>query len=117
MFRELKSLEYAIEIVKVMSPMQGVLGSKDIHQLMVDSGMKDASLSYVQKLLSKMAKVGILVSGDMGYELAAPMDETPVSSILDICDMPRKDSIIYPLCTQIKQAFTLTTIDELLEIS
>lgn len=117
MFREIKSLEYAIEIVRVMSPTQGVLGSKDIHQLMVNSGMKDASLSYVQKLLSKMVKVGILVSGDAGYELAAPMDETPVSAILDICDMPPKNSIIYSLCTQVKQAFTLTTIDELLEIS
>ena len=115
MFRELKLLEYAVEIVKSMSTAQGIQGSKEIYRLVDERKNINASLSYVQKLLPKMAKAGILISCDTGYELVAPMDEITVASILDICDMPSKNSIIFPLCVQIKQAFSLTTVDELFE--
>jgi DNA-binding IscR family transcriptional regulator len=115
MFRELKLLEYTLEITRAMSTVQGIQGSKEIYSLVAKRENIKASLSYVQKLLPKMVKAGILISSDTGYELAKPIDEITVASILDICDMPAKDSLIFPLCTQIKQAFSLTTVDELSE--
>lgn len=117
MFRELKLLEYAVEITRAMSSAQGVQGSKEIYRLVDERKNITASLSYVQKLLPKMVKAGILTSCDAGYELVTPLDEVTVASILDMCDMPPKNSIIFPLCEQIKQAFSLTTVDELTEVS
>ena len=117
MFRELKLLEYTLEITRAMATVQGIQGSKEIYRLVDERKNITASLSYVQKLLPKMVKAGILVSSDTGYELLMPLDEVSVASILDICDMPPKNSIIFPLCEQIKQAFSLTTVDELSEVS
>lgn len=113
MFSELKSLEYTIEIIRAMTNPDVNLPSTEIFRLISERAVVIPSLTYIQKLLPKLVRAGILVSSDTGYRLASPADEITVASVLDICEMPPKHSIIYPLCQSIKEAFTLTTVDEL----
>jgi len=117
MFKELKSLEYAIEIIRALSKVQGVQGSKEIYRLVAERGQIECSLTYIQKLLPKLVKAGVLTSSDTGYALSIPADEVTISAVLNVCDMPPKNSIIHPLCELIKDAFVLTTVDELYDFS
>jgi DNA-binding IscR family transcriptional regulator len=117
MFKEPKSLEYAIEIIRVLSKTQGIQGSKEIYRLVAEHGRIECSLTYIQKLLPKLVKAGILVSSDTGYILGIPAEEVTISAVLSVCDMPSKSSMIYPLCEHLIEAFTLTTVNELFDLS
>jgi DNA-binding IscR family transcriptional regulator len=112
MLKELKGMEYALEILRALHLNPGQHDSRRISELIEAGGRIDPSPSYVAKILPRMRKAGLLRSSELGYVLAAPIDEITVDSVLDICPMPESDSPLYQLCLELKRAVSLTTIDE-----
>jgi len=112
MLKELKGMEYALEILKVFHNNPGQLDSKQIVQFIEDGERIKPSPSYVAKILPRMKRAGLLLSSESGYQLIVPVDEIPVNKVLDICQMPETDSPAYRLCSELKQAVSLSTIDE-----
>lgn len=117
MLRETRGLEYTLEILRALHLNQGRHDSKVVHELIVKGKRVDASLSYVQKILPRLAKLNIINSSESGYELQRSVDEITINEILNICDMPEESSPLYKLCDQIKKAVYLTSIDEFYDFS
>jgi DNA-binding IscR family transcriptional regulator len=88
-----------------------------VYNFIQAGGRVDASKSYVQKILPRMVKVGLLDSNETGYTLSRPVDEITVDVVLDICDMPEQSSPLFSLCDGLKQGVSLTTIDEFYDFS
>lgn len=112
MFKEMKGLEYTLEILRALHLNPGQHDSRTIHEFIERGGRVQISLSYVQKILPRLAKSGLLTSAEGGYNLSRPVDEIPVSDVLGICEMPDQSSPLYSLCRQLKEAVSLSTIDE-----
>lgn len=112
MLKEIKSVEYALEIFRVLHWHPTSQDSKKIFALVEKSGKIDSSLSYIQKILSRLARVGLLTSSEDGYQLAHPIDEITVDMVLSICPMPEESSPVFLLCKQLKDAVSLSAIDE-----
>lgn len=112
MFKETRGLEYTLEILRAFHKTPGKHDSKTIYELVMKGGRVDASLTYVQKILPRLAKAGLLLSSESGYELPRGIDEIMVSQVLDVCDMPEPTSPLYKLCDQLKAAVSLTAINE-----
>ncbi len=113
MLKETRGLEYTLEILKAYYYNNGKYDSKELYEFIVQGKrINDASLTYVQKILPRMSKIGLLLSSASGYSLMKPIDEITVNQVLDMCDMPETTSPLYKLCDQLKKAVSLTTIDE-----
>lgn len=112
MFKEMRGLEYTLEILRALHKNPGRHDSKRIYELIVRGGRVEASLTYVQKILPRLAKANLLLSSESGYDLIRGIDEIMVSQVLDICDMPEPTSPLYKLCDQLKAAVSLTAINE-----
>lgn len=113
MLKELKGTEYALEVLRVLHKNQGEHhNSKCIAEMINDGNRIQSSPSYIAKILPRMRKAGLLVSSESGYRLAKRIDQITVDSILDIFPMPEKSSPMYELCSQIKRAVSMTTIDQ-----
>ncbi len=117
MFKETRGLEYTLEILRAFHKNQDKHDSKRIYELIVQGGRVNASLTYVQKILPRLAKAGLLLSSESGYELPRGIDDIMVSQVLDICDMPESTSPLYKLCDQLKAAVSLTAINEFYDFS
>lgn len=119
MLRDIKAVEYTLEILRALHHQNGAqYNSAAIFDLVKDSDRLPAvSKTYIQKMLSRMVKAGLLNSSDSGYTLANPVDEITVDLVLNICDMPDKNSPLYSLCDGMKQGVSLTTIDEFYDFS
>lgn len=112
MFKETRGLEYTLEILRAFHKTPGKHDSKKIYDLIVQGARVEASLSYVQKILPRLAKAGLLASSESGYSLPRDIDEITVNQVLDICDMPETASPLYKLCAELKAAVSLTPINE-----
>lgn len=112
MLKELKGMEYTLEVLRAFHSHPGQHDSKLISELIEQGGRIKPSPSYVAKILPRMRKAGLLQSSELGYQLSKPIDEITVDSVLDICPMPEEDSPLYQLCLELKRAVSLTTIDE-----
>jgi DNA-binding IscR family transcriptional regulator len=110
MFKEMKGLEYTLEILRVLHHNPGKHDSKTIYDCMRQR--EEISLSYVQKILPRISKIGLLFSSEAGYSLAKPIDEITVSQVLNLCDMPMQTNPLYKLCDELKKAVSLTCIEE-----
>lgn len=108
----MRGLEYTLEILRAFHKNPNKLGSKEIYELIVQGNRVEASLTYVQKILPRLAKAGLLASSESGYSLPRGVDEIMVSQVLDICDMPEPTGPLYKLCQQLKDAVSLTAINE-----
>jgi DNA-binding IscR family transcriptional regulator len=108
----MRGLEYTLEVLRAFHLNPGKHDSKVLYELVQKGGRVEASLTYVQKILPRMAKIGLLVSSETGYSLSRPVDEVPVAYILDMCDMPVETSPLYRLCDELKKAVSLTSIEE-----
>ncbi len=103
MFKEMKGLEYTLEILRAFKNNLGQHDSQDIHRLVAQGGrVANASLSYVQKILPRMVKVGLLSSSEVGYALVGTVENVPIGSVLEICDMPAQTSPLYKMCQRLK---------------
>lgn len=111
MFKEMRGIEYTLEIIRACSNNPGTHDSKAIFELVVKR-WPEASLTYLQKILPRMAKIGILGSSESGYVLLKPIDDIMVAEVLDLCDMPDEASPLYRLCSELKKAVSLTSINE-----
>jgi DNA-binding IscR family transcriptional regulator len=112
MLKELKGMEYTLEVLRAFHNNPGQHDSRRIAELIDSGGRMKASPSYVAKILPRMRKANLLTSSELGYQLAKPIDEIMVDSVLDICPMPEEGSPLYKLCLELKRAVSLSTIDE-----
>lgn len=117
MFKEMRGLEYALEVLRVFHYNPGKHDSKSISELVQQGGRVIPSLTYVQKILPRMAKIGLLTSSESGYSLSRPIDEIAVSNVLDMCDMPDEKTPLYKLCSELKKAVSLSSIEEFYEFN
>lgn len=112
MLKEVKALEYALEILRVLSENGGEHDSKVVHGFIESDGRIKASLSYVQKVLPRMARASLLNSSGLGYTLNRPVEEITIDMVLDLCDMPREDEPISELCKRLKGSVSMTSVSE-----
>lgn len=108
----MKGLEYTLEVLRALHLNPGQHDSRSIHEFIVDGGRVEISCSYVQKILPRLTKSGLLTSTEGGYQLTRPIDEIAVSDVLGICEMPDPASPLHSLCRHLKEAVSLSTIDE-----
>lgn len=112
MFKERKSLEYTLEILRLINGKKD-LDSKSIHQLLQEKSDLTPSLSYLQKLLQRLARDTTLINSSKdGYRLAKPLDDIMVNEIFAICDVPPEGDPLHEFCKQVLSALSLTSIDE-----
>lgn len=112
MIKEIKGMEYTLEILRAFANNPGEHDARYIAELVQKGGRIESSPSYIAKILPRMRKTGLLVSSDHGYQLSKPIDEITVENVLEICPMPDDDSPLYKLCAEIKKAVSLTPIEE-----
>ena len=117
MLAEWRGLEYVFEVLRVMHHNDGQHNSKQITQLIQADNRIEATLSYVQKILPRMVEVGLLSSSGSGYVLAKPINEIMVNQVLEICTMPDGGSPLHKLCDQLKDAVSLSSVDEFYDFS
>lgn len=98
MFRELRGMEYILEIIRVLSKNTGYFDSKSIYGFIVSDNRTDVSLSYIQKVLQRMVKLNLLTSSETGYTLIKPLEEITIDNVLQINDMPPPKSRVFTLC-------------------
>lgn len=112
MIKEIKGMEYTLEILRAFANNPGEHDARFIAELVQTGGRVESSPSYIAKILPRMRKSGLLISSDNGYQLSKPIDEITVENVLDICPMPEENSPLFKLCTEIKKAVSLTPIEE-----
>lgn len=112
MLAEWRGLEYVFEILRVLHRNPGRYDSKEIANFIQTDNKIQATLSYVQKILPRMVKAGLLQSSGGGYRLARQLNEIMVSEVLEICTMPEPASPLHRVCQQLKAAVSLTSVDE-----
>jgi len=117
MLKEMRGMEYTLEILRALHHNEGRHDSVAIYNFVQNAGRVEASKSYVQKILPRMVRIGLLESNENGYTLTKPVDEVTVDQVLDICDMPDRESPLYSLCDGMKKGVSLTTIDEFYDFS
>jgi DNA-binding IscR family transcriptional regulator len=105
MFKEMKSLEYVVEILRIFHENPGKHDSKRVNEL-IEAGQRiQSSLTYVQKILPRMARIGLLTSSSTGYGTVMELKDVSLAQILNICDMPPPDALLYSFCEKLKEAF------------
>lgn len=112
MISEMKGMEYALEILRALVNNPGEHDAKSVAELVQNGARVNSSPSYIAKILPRMKKAGLLISSDQGYQLARPIDEINVNDVLDLCPMPPADSPLHKLCSELKKAVSLTSIEE-----
>lgn len=118
MLKEMKGLEYTLEVLRALDKHQGEHESSEVYLLVTNGDrLTNVSKSYIQKILPRMVKVGLLLSSNEGYQLSRPLDRITVDQVLDICDMPENDSPIYTLCKELKEGVSLSGIQEFYDFS
>ncbi len=117
MFKEIRGLEYALEVLRAFHKNGGKHDSKVIYDLIMQNGRIDASQTYVQKILPRMVKSDLLISSESGYSMPRPVDEITMADVLDMCDMPPSDTPLHKLCVELKAAVSLSSINEFYDFS
>lgn len=117
MFKEIKAIEYTLEILRAFHKYPDKHDSKTIFEIVNRNGRVAPSLTYIQKILPRLVKIGLVFSSESGYELAKPIDEIMANQVLDLCDMPEESDQLYKLCYQLKQAVSLSSINEFYDFS
>ena len=107
MLKEIKGLEYALEVIKAFHTNPGEHDSKTLAQLVGGNGAIIPSTSYLAKILPRMKKAGILISSEHGYQLTKPVDQISIENVLKICQVPDESSPLYQLCE-----FILTSMED-----
>jgi DNA-binding IscR family transcriptional regulator len=111
MLKEAKGLEYTLEILRAFRDHPGQHDSRGIYQYVADGGrVFNVSLSYVQKILPRMVKAGLLISSEAGYSLTRGFENITANMVLDICEMPEPNSLLHKLCSELKAAVSEASI-------
>lgn len=118
MLAEWRGLEYVFEILRMFHCNPGRNDTKEIIEFIQSENRISATLSYMQKILPRMVKAGLLLhSSGGGYRLHRPINEIMVNEVLEICTMPETNSPLHKVCNQLKSAVSLSSIDEFYDFS
>jgi DNA-binding IscR family transcriptional regulator len=113
MLKEMKGLEYTLEILRALEKYPGEHDSSEVYSLVSRGGrLNTVSKSYIQKILPRMVKANLLLSSSDGYRMARSLDQVTVDTVLNICDLPDENSPIYKLCVELKEGVSLSGIKE-----
>lgn len=112
MLAEWRGLEYVMEVLRVLHKNPGIHDSRSIQAFIAADNRIQSTLSYLQKILPRMAKIGLVQSSGDGYTLFKPIDEIMVDHVLEFGVVTEPDSPLNYLCQQIKAAVSLSSIDE-----
>lgn len=104
MFKELKGIEYALEVLRAFHIHPGQHDSKAIAELINKGGRITPSETYVAKILPRMRKAGLLISDSYGYQLNKAICDITVDNVLNICQMPDKNDTLYQFCLETNNA-------------
>lgn len=116
MFREMRGLEYALEILRAIQSTDRH-NSQQIFEQIQRGGRIVPSLTYIQKILPRLTKANILKSTIGGYVLTRPLKEITVTMLLDVCDMPEPTSPLYSFCKKLKDLTSSISITEFYDFS
>jgi len=118
MLKEMKGLEYTLEVLRAFDKDPSERDSNGVYSSILSNGkIQNASKSYVQKILPRMVRANLLASETKGYRLIQPVDSITVNMVLDICDMPNKESPLYKFVLEMKQGVSLSGIKEFYDFS
>jgi DNA-binding IscR family transcriptional regulator len=118
MLKDGKKIEYALEVIRAFHHNNAEYDSTDVYTLVKNAGrIVNPSKSYLQKVLPKMVKSGILLSSDQGYTMAHELEGITADKVLSLCDLPEEDSPIYNLCVELKEGVSLSGIKEFYDFS
>ena len=112
MLAEWRGLEYVFEVLRVLNNHPGQHDSKQIAAFIQSDNKIQSTVSYIQKILPKMAKAKLISSSGTGYCLNRSLNEIMVNEVLEICTMPEPGSPLHKVCDQIKAAVSLSSVDE-----
>ncbi len=113
MLSEWRGVEYVLEVLRALHNSKIERhDSKQIAELLKDGNRIEVNLSYLQKVLQRMARIGLVLSSGGGYKLARPINEIMVNQVLDFCAAPEPKSPASVIVANIKSAVSLTGIDE-----
>jgi DNA-binding IscR family transcriptional regulator len=115
MLSEWRGIEYVLEILKVLNKHEGRHDSKKISDLVKAGNKIEVNLSYLQKVLQRMSRINLVVAASGGYQLSRPLNEITVTHVLDFCAAPDEKSPASTLVKHLKEAVSLTGIDEFYE--
>lgn len=117
MLSEWRGIEYVLEVLRVLHKNEGRHDSKQIAELVIKENKIEVNLSYLQKVLQRMARIHLIGFATGGYQLTKPINETTVTHVLDFCAAPDGKSPACVLVTNLKAAVSLTSIDEFYDFS
>jgi DNA-binding IscR family transcriptional regulator len=108
MFKEERTIAYAIDILKALADNPGQHDSGSIFKLCDEISTE----SYMRKVLQKLSKSGLVVSSNEGYMLAKSVDKINLRDLLGI--LPDSlESKINPLEVIIKESVAGVSLPEL----
>ncbi len=113
MLKEMKCLEYTLEVLRVLTDNPGEHDSRKISDLIKAGGRIDASQSYLQKVLPRMSRANLVRSSVAGYIINRPVEEVTMDMLLDMCEMPQQTDPLFELCHKLKTAVSMTSVTEI----
>lgn len=118
MLSEWRGLEYVLEVLRALHHHKADrFDSKQIAELLLKANKIEVNLSYLQKVLQRMTRIGLLQSTGGGYRLSKPINEIMVDNVLDYCAAMEQTSPVSGVVNHIKAAVSLTSIDEFYDFS
>ena len=117
MFKETKGLEYTLEILRVLHKHGGEYDSKAVCRLIESENRITVSTSYVQKVLPRMAKIGLVNSSGTGYTISRPIEQITTDMVLGICDMPINGELLHDFCKNLRKLVSTTSITKLYDFN
>jgi len=115
MIKGMKGLEYTLEILRVFHNNKQKHDSKSISAIIQQYGKIHPSLTYIQKILPRMTKIGLLTSSETGYNLSRPINKITIADVLDVCGMPKTDALLYKFCDKLKKAISSLYVEDFYE--
>ena len=112
MFAEWRGLEYVFEILRIFHHNNSIMDSKQISEYIKQYNRVPSTLSYIQKILPRMVKSGLLSSSGGGYKINKPINEIMVNEVLNFCTTPGNGSPLHKFCGELMSAVSLSSIDE-----
>lgn len=115
MLSEWRGLEYVLEVLRVLHKHEGRHDSKKIGDFVRTENRIEVNLSYLQKVLQRMSRINLITAASGGYQLARPLVDITVTHVLDFCAAPDEKSPASVLVKHLKEAVSLTGIEEFYE--
>lgn len=118
MLSEWRGLEYVLEVLRALHNSDlDRMDSKILADAVAKGNRISVNLSYLQKVLQRMSKIGLITASGGGYRLVKPINEIMVNHVLNFCTSMEETSPAKVIVDQLKAAVSLTSIDEFYDFS